>query len=164
MPVSQKSIPGRNLVRGEPEDTVLGSNTVDPSGFIKTTQAGTGATEFLTREVCEPVYVRFTVANRSGGAADSVILFNANLPWKCRLLDFYVLAKEAETSETVKLTDGSNDLCGAIAVSTDKALTRVAVLEHANITLAKGSTVRAVFAGGTDRPACDLVLVLGRIV
>lgn len=111
-------------------------SNVGPSHF-----ATTAATNGL---VATPIVI---VAVNTGAATTSV--FNANCPYKIRIIGVEALATKA-CSGTWKLYDGSADITGTVSYGTDQAVTRVGTIDDSKHEIAANGTLQVISSDGTD--------------
>jgi len=80
-------------------------------------------------------------------AGNTVIIHNADSPFKYRVIDAWSIAKSADAG-TWKVTDGTNDITNAVAVTaTDKTINRAGTIDDAYHTIAEGGSLSVIGDG-----------------
>jgi hypothetical protein len=80
-------------------------------------------------------------------AGNTAAIYSSNAPFKLRVLDAWSVAKSADGG-TWKLTDGTNDITNAVAVTaTDKTVNRVGTIDDAYHEIAAGGSLSVVGDG-----------------
>ncbi len=81
---------------------------------------------------------------------NTVAIHTANAPFKYRIIDAWSVAKSADGG-TWKLTDGTNDITNAVAVTaTDKTVNRVGTIDDAKNEIAAAGSLSVVGGTGSD--------------
>lgn len=91
--------------------------------------------------------------------ADATSEKSVPIPFACEVVDVIVQARATSGGGTATLKKGSNAISDAIAMATDKAITRAGSIDDAYSTLAEGDAVSVDAAGANDR---GLVTILVR--
>jgi hypothetical protein len=91
--------------------------------------------------------------------ATSIKIFDANAPFKFRVVDVLVEPRGASTNGTMKLTNGTNDISNAIVSAVDKTLGRATTIDNAYSTIAANGTLEIVCAGDVVASTIGLVTV-----
>ena len=80
-------------------------------------------------------------------AGNTVGIHNANAPFKYRIIDAWSVAKSADAG-TWKITDGTNDITDAVAVTaTDKTVNRAGTIDDAYYEIASSGSLSVVGDG-----------------
>jgi len=80
-----------------------------------------------------------------------VSIFNANAPFKFRVLDAWAVNNKADNSGNWKLTDGTGDITTVVTLgSVDNAMTRATSIDDARHEIAANGTLSIVASEGTD--------------
>jgi hypothetical protein len=80
----------------------------------------------------------------TGGA--NLTVMNADVPCALEVIDFWAIGEGSGAADTVKLTDGTNDITNALDMSTDKGVVRASTIDDAYSSIAAGGTLALVVA------------------
>lgn len=81
----------------------------------------------------------------------SVEIFNANAPFKFRVLDAWAVETKGSNTGNWKLDNGTNDITAAVSFGgSDKDVTRVASIDDAYHEIAANGSLRVIVSEGTD--------------
>lgn len=80
----------------------------------------------------------------SGSA--SLKIFDANAPAAFKVLDMWVVGEPGGSGDTVKLTDGTDDIVAAMTVTTSDLIVRAADIDQAKVQIAANGTLELVTA------------------
>lgn len=81
--------------------------------------------------------------------AASVVIFNGDAPCAFRVIDVWAIGTPGASSDTVKITDGTNDITDAIDV-TAALVGRAGTIDDAYWDIAAGGSLSAVVASALD--------------
>jgi len=107
-----------------------------------------------------PVIITYKVTT---GAA-SILVFDANAPFKFEVIDVIVQPQGASANGTVKITNGTNDISDAITAAVDKTIGRASTIDDAYSTIAAAGSLEIVCAGDAVANTIGLVTVIARKV
>ena len=96
--------------------------------------------------------------NVTTGAA-SILIFDANAPFKFEITDVIIQPRGASTSGTMKITDGTNDITDAIICAVDKTIGRASTIDDAYSTIGVNGTLEIVCAGNVIADTIGLVTI-----
>jgi len=117
-------------------------------------RANAAALQVVTSSVGVPFVLTATLA-----AGNTVAIYSSNAPFKFRILDAWSIADSAD-SGTWKLTDGSNDITDAVAVTgTDKTIDRAGTIDDAYYEIAASGSL-SVVGDGSNEECEDFVLAV----
>ena len=125
------------------EDRHLGDNEILPKKIAT-----------VEGNVTVPVAIKFDV---TADASAGLSIFNANAPFKMKIVDVIVETTATVTSETVKLTNGTNDITNLVVSDTDLAVTRVGTIDRAYSTIAKGGSLKVVALTSAGRMSLTVI-------
>ena len=128
--------------------TAMPSGTAQVFGYAKTVTA-----DHITRIVFNlrpavemyqwPAFILKTALT----AGSTVAIFSSNAPFKFRVLDAWSVAKSTDAG-TVKITDGTDDITDAWAVTaTDKTINRAGTIDDAKYEIAAAGSLSVVGDG-----------------
>jgi hypothetical protein len=127
------------------EHIKLAEIDVDAAGVITDVRDLRGETFLRYHPPGGTFVLKATIAN-----GNTVAVYNANAPCKCRILDAWSVAKSADGG-TWKITDGTNDITNAVTVtSTDKTINRAGTIDDTYHEIAVGGSISVVGATGAD--------------
>ncbi len=86
----------------------------------------------------------FIIMADTGGA--NITVMDGDVPMALEVIDFWAIGEGSGASDTVKLTDGTNDITDALDVSTDKGVVRASTIDDAYSAIAAGGTLALVVA------------------
>ena len=86
----------------------------------------------------------FIIMADTGGVA--VTIFNADAPLAFEVIDFWAIGEGSAASDTVTLTDGTNDITDAMDMSTDKGVVRCATIDDTYSAIAAGGSLALAIA------------------
>jgi hypothetical protein len=104
--------------------------------------------------------IPFAIQAQTAAGATEKVVFNANAPFKVRVLQaFGTMTGAGAAGDTVKLTDGTNDVTNAVDVSAkgDKATFQFGEVDDARHDIAANGTLKVV----TASDALCLVTIIG---
>lgn len=81
--------------------------------------------------------------------AANLTIFDADAPIAFRVIDVWAIGTPGAASDTVKVTDGTNDITDAIAV-TAALIARASTIDDAYWEIAAGGTLKLVVASALD--------------
>lgn len=132
MPRTEANLPGRTIALGDPLDTIHGSDTKNPSGYIYPTQTA-GSGEWTALRIGEPFLVVATWPTGGGKAAAPGVDIPMP-PFKYKIIDVWARVNEADVAgSTIQLLKDTTAITAAIALHTiaDDAVVRQASLAEA---------------------------------
>lgn len=92
------------------------------------------------------------------GAA-SIDIYDADAPFKFRVVDVVVEPRGASTNGTVKITNGTNDITNAMVCAVDKTMVRAGTIDNAYSTIEAGGSLEIVCAGDTVASTIGLITI-----
>ena len=112
----------------------------------------------LTGAVVTPVHIVYDVTT---GAA-SIDIFDADAPFKFRIVEVIIEPRGASTNGTVKITNGTNDITNAMVAAVDKTMVRATTIDNAYSTIAAGGSLEIVCAGDAVASTIGLVTIIAQ--
>lgn len=86
----------------------------------------------------------------NAGAA-TITVFNANFPWKARVIDAWAFNTQAGNAGNWKIDDGTNDITSTVAYgASDTTLSRADTIDDDNYEIAANGTLRVINSNAAD--------------
>jgi len=96
----------------------------------------------------------------NAGAAATTAIFDANAPFKFRVLDFWAVRTEGANPGTVKLTDGTDDTVPDISqAASDTDIDRAAQIDDSKHEIAANGSLKIVTTGAGNAPICYVMII-----
>lgn len=86
----------------------------------------------------------FLIVVDTGGA--DITFMDGDVPMALEVIDFWAIGEGSGASDTVKLTDGTDDITDALDMSTDKSVKRCTTIDDTKSAIAAGGTLKLVVA------------------
>ncbi len=106
--------------------------------------------------IAMPFVISFDI---TADATSGLNIFNANAPFKFKIIDAWVECTTANASGDALIDDGTTAITDAMTMAVDKVIARAGTIDDAKSTIAKDGTLRVVTNGASDR---GLVSILAK--
>jgi len=160
MPKTGQTSPGKTVT--VEQDSVLGLISHTPESYIQDTIGAATLTLERDLQVGFPFILRVHVP--SGVAVGTIPIFDANAPFKFRIIDAWVQNYAATSGGTVKLNDGTADITTtAMDGATNHLLGRATVVDDERVEIASGGTLSVVTASAGNQGEYDVYIMCMRV-
>ncbi len=84
----------------------------------------------------------FLIEALTASANATLKIFDADAPASFKVIDMWVVGEPGGSGDTVKLTDGTDDIVAALTVTTSDLIVRAADIDQAKSKIAAGGTLQ----------------------
>ncbi len=84
----------------------------------------------------------FIIEALTASGSATLKIYDADAPAAFKVLDMWVMGEPGGSSDTVKLTDGTDDIVAALTVTTTDLIVRAADIDQAKAKVAAGGTLQ----------------------
>lgn len=84
----------------------------------------------------------FLIDALTASGSATLKIYDANAPAAFKVLDMWVVGEPGGSGDTVKLTDGTDDIVAALTVTTTDLIVRAADIDQAKVKIAAGGTLQ----------------------